>query len=68
MNFAVNQSANISDIKYDILELKGGNYKVWRERILLHLGWMNIDYVIRKDEPLGIIETSTPDAIDLYEK
>ncbi|KMT01807.1 hypothetical protein BVRB_9g210890 [Beta vulgaris subsp. vulgaris] len=29
---------------------------------------MDIDYAIRKDEPLGITETSTPDAIDLYEK
>ena len=36
-NFAVNQSANISDIKCDIPELKGDNYKVWRERILFHL-------------------------------
>ena len=68
LNFAVNQSANISDIKCDILELKGDNYKVWREKILLHLGWMYIDYAIRKDEPLGITETSTPDAVDLYEK
>ena len=49
LNFAVNQSANISDIKCDILELKGDNYKVWREKILLHLGWMDIDYAIRKE-------------------
>jgi len=68
LNFEVNQSANISDIKCDIPELKGDNYKVWRERILLHLGWMDIDYAIRKDELLGITETSTPDVVDLYEK
>ena len=68
LNFIVNQFANISDIKCDIPELKGDNYKVWRERILLHLGWMDIDYAIRKDEPLGITETSTPDVVDLYEK
>ena len=59
---------NFSDIKYDIPELRGDNYKVWRERVLLHLGWMDIDYVIRKDEPPSITKTSTPDAVDLYEK
>ncbi|KAK9668302.1 hypothetical protein RND81_13G049500 [Saponaria officinalis] len=59
---------NISDIRCDISKLRGDNYKVWKERVLLHLGWMDIDYVIRKDEPAGITETSTPDAINLYEK
>ena len=68
LNFAVNQSTNISEIKCDIPKLKGDNYKVWRGRILLHLGQMNIDNAIRKDEPLGITETSTLDAVDLYEK
>jgi len=68
LNFTVNQFANIPDIKCDIPELKRGNYKVWRKRILLHLGWMDIDYAIRKDEPPGITETSTPDVVDLYEK
>ncbi|KMT01945.1 hypothetical protein BVRB_9g209660 [Beta vulgaris subsp. vulgaris] len=59
---------NISDVKCDIPELKGDNYKVWKERVLLQLGCMDIDYAIRKDEPLGITETSTPDAVVLYEK
>nr|KYP35822.1 Retrovirus-related Pol polyprotein from transposon TNT 1-94 [Cajanus cajan] len=59
---------NISDIKCGIPELKGDNYKVWKERVLLHLGWMDIDYAIRKPAPPGITETSTPDAVDLYEK
>ena len=68
LNFTVNQSANIFYIKCDIPELKGDNYKFCRQRILLHLGWMDIDYAIRKDESLGIIETSTLDAVDLYEK
>ena len=68
LNFGVNQSTNISEIKCDIPKLKEDNYKVWRERILLHLGQMDIDYAIRKDESLGIIETSTLDAVDLYEK
>lgn len=64
----VSQSMNISDIKCGIPELKGDNYKVWKERVLLHLGWMDIDYAIRKPAPPSITETSTPDAVDLYEK
>ena len=55
-------------MKCDVPELKGDNYKVWKERILLHLGWMDIDYAIRKDEPPKITETSIPDQVDLYEK
>ncbi|KAH7514294.1 hypothetical protein FEM48_Zijuj11G0073300 [Ziziphus jujuba var. spinosa] len=59
------QPVNFSYMKCDVPKLKGDNYKVWKERILLHLGWMDIDYAIRKDEHPKIIETSTPDqAID----
>ena len=46
------------DIKCDIPKLKEDNYKIWKERILLHLSWMDIDYAIRKDEPLVLMETS----------
>ena len=66
--FAVIQPANISDFKCDIPELRGDNYKVWKERVLLHLGWMDIDYAIRKEEPDPIIETSTAEAVCLYDK
>ncbi|XP_022880919.1 uncharacterized protein LOC111398221 [Olea europaea var. sylvestris] len=62
------QPINFSDMKCDVPELKGDNYKAWKERILLHLGWMDIDYAIRKDEPPKITETSIPDQVDLYEK
>ncbi|XP_051146374.1 uncharacterized mitochondrial protein AtMg00810-like [Andrographis paniculata] len=62
------QSINVSDMKSDILDLNGDNYKVWNERIILHLGWMDIDYAIKKDEPPPITENSTPDEVDLYEK
>ncbi|KAH7537264.1 hypothetical protein FEM48_Zijuj03G0074400 [Ziziphus jujuba var. spinosa] len=61
------QPVKFFDMKCDVLELKGDNYKVWKERILLHLGWMDIDYA-KKDEPPTIIETSTPYQVDLYEK
>ncbi|XP_031260549.1 uncharacterized protein LOC116118714 [Pistacia vera] len=62
------QPTNFSDIRYDIPELKGDNYKVWKERVLLHLGWMNIDYSIRKDEPPALTDTSTATDIALYER
>ena len=35
----------------DVPELRGDNYKIWKERTLLHLGCKDIDYAIRKDEP-----------------
>ena len=50
--YAAIQLVNFSNRRCDILELKGDNYKVWKERILLHLGWMDIDYAIWKDELL----------------
>ena len=37
-----------------------------KERILLHLGWMDIDYAIRRDEPI-ITMTNTIDEKALYE-
>ncbi|KAL5745673.1 hypothetical protein ACOSP7_001530 [Xanthoceras sorbifolium] len=62
------QPTNFSDIRCDIPELKGDNYKVWKERILLHLGWMDIDYAIRQNEPPAITDTSSTADITLYEK
>ncbi|XP_051118545.1 uncharacterized protein LOC127242878 [Andrographis paniculata] len=59
---------NLSDIKCDIPELTGHNYKIWKEKIHLHLGWMDIDCAIRKHELPGIIETSEPEDVDLYER
>jgi hypothetical protein len=66
--YAVLQPANISDVRYDIPELKGDNYKIWKERVLLHLGWMDIDYAIRKDEPPALTDTSTAADITLHER
>ena len=54
--YATIQPVNFSNIRCDIPELKGDNYKVWNERILLHLGWMDIDYAIQKDEPPVVTE------------
>ena len=66
--YAVVKPANFSEIRCDIPELKGDKYKVWKERILLHLGWMDMDYAIRKDEPPALTNTSTAADITLYER
>jgi hypothetical protein len=42
--FAILQPVNFSYICCDILDLKGDNYKVWKENIILRLGWMDMDY------------------------
>ena len=65
--YPVMQLVNFSNIKCDILELKGDSYKVWKERILLHLGCMDIDYAIRKDKPT-ITDTSTIAKKAVYEQ
>ncbi|KAL5736957.1 hypothetical protein ACOSQ2_031745 [Xanthoceras sorbifolium] len=64
----ISQPTKFSNIRCDIPKLKSDNYKVWKERILFHLGWMDIDYTIRKDEPPAITDTSSAADIALYEK
>ena len=68
LTFVVIQHANISDFKCEILELRGDNCKVWKKRVLMHFGWMDIDYAIRKEEPDPITETSTTEVVCLYDK
>ena len=65
--FSITQPTNFSNIKFDIPKLKCDNYKVWNERILLHLGCMDIDYAIRKDKPT-ITDTNTTTEKNLYEQ
>ena len=43
------------------------NYKIWKERVLLHLGYAGIDYTIRKDEPPAVIDANSTNNITLYE-
>ena len=66
--FAASQTVNFFYIQCDVLELKGNTYKIWKERILLQLGWMDIDYAIRKVEPPAITYESSPAAVALYER
>ena len=57
--YAVFLHAYIPNIRVDVLELSDDNYKLWEERILLHLGCIDLDYAIRKDKPI-LTDTSTP--------
>lgn len=41
---------------------------MWKEKILLQLGWMDIDYAIRKEEPPVPTNTSNKEEKDLYER
>ena len=50
--YVVFPQSSITDIRLDVPKLNGDNYKIWNERILLQLGCMDIDYAIRKDEPV----------------
>ena len=59
MDFAAPQTINFSDIQSDVPKLNGDNYKIWKEIILLQLGWMDIDYAIRKEGPPAIIDESS---------
>ena len=40
--------------------------RLWKERILLYIGWMDIDYAIRKEELPLITSASTPATVVLY--
>ena len=64
--FVVIQSANFSEIHCDIHDLKSDNYKIWKERILLHLEWMDIDYTIKIDKPFTVTNINTLKGIALY--
>ena len=69
MFIAAISSLIISDDKSEVPYLNGDhNYKEWREKILLHLGYMDLDYALRKDEPPVPTESSTESENLLYER
>lgn len=65
--FAIIQHMNFSNFKCEIFVLRVENYKLQKEIILVHLGLMNINYAIQKDEPHSITETSLPNDYDRHE-
>ena len=56
-----------TSISLDVPDLDGDNYKIWKKKILLQLGCMDINYTIRKDEPV-LTEPSTPAQVALHER
>ncbi|XP_074352358.1 uncharacterized protein LOC141691524 [Apium graveolens] len=54
--------ANITANMNSILVLNDTNFKSWKENILLVLGFMDLDYAIRKEQPASLIDESS--AID----
>ncbi|XP_039164389.1 aspartic proteinase CDR1-like [Eucalyptus grandis] len=60
------QLVNFFEFKFDVPILNGENYKVQNELVLVQLGWMDIDYAIRKEEPPALTDLSAPAEIALY--
>ena len=52
----------------EIPELRGDNYKVWKEIIILHLGYMDIDYTLRKLEPPEVKQEITLAEVTVCER
>ena len=59
------QPTNHSNVRCNVPKLSDN--KTWKERILLYLGWMDIDYDIWKDEP-EITEIDTKEEKVFYEQ
>ena len=48
--------------------LSGDNYKLWKDKVLLVLGCMDLDLALRIDEPETPTEQSTQANCALYER
>ncbi|XP_012836331.1 PREDICTED: uncharacterized protein LOC105956967 [Erythranthe guttata] len=57
-----------SDNASEIPSLSGDNYKIWKEKVLLHLGCIDLDYALRKEEPPMLTNTNTKAETTLYER
>ena len=55
-------------MRLEILKLRGENYKAWKEKILFHLEYKDIDYATRKSGPLEVTQERTPTEVALYER
>ena len=58
LKFAVFQTSSIYDVKLEIPELKGDNYKVWKESPT-PFRMYGYRLCIRKDEPLPLLTINT---------
>ena len=48
-------SANVNKIPI----LNGTNFKKWKEHVMIVLGCMDLDYALREDRPVDLIDAST---------
>ncbi|XP_019155832.1 PREDICTED: uncharacterized protein LOC109152642 [Ipomoea nil] len=66
--FTASQSVTHTNLNIEVPELRGDNYKIWKERVLLSLGWKGLDFAIHNEKPPVPAEDSTQDDIALYER
>ncbi|KAL5193476.1 hypothetical protein HKD37_20G055689 [Glycine soja] len=62
------QSLIISNDKNEVPILMRENYKQWKEWVLLHLGVVDLDYALCRDELVELMDSSTSEEIVLYEQ
>ena len=55
------KASSISFNLNNILVLNGSNFAKWKEHIIIVLGYMDLDYALRVDEPLMITKNSSAD-------
>jgi len=64
-------SVNVSSIfasLNDILVLNGTNFEKWRDHVTIVLRFMDLDYVLKTDEPPAITDKSSIEEKTNYEK
>ena len=66
--FTASQSVTHTDLNIEVPELRGDNYKMWKETILLNLGWKDLDYAIHNGKLPVPTKESTQDEVALYEQ
>ncbi|XP_062151877.1 uncharacterized protein LOC133860255 [Alnus glutinosa] len=48
--------------------LNGNNFSEWKENLLFYLGCLELDLVLREDEPPALTDTSTPLEVTKHER
>ncbi|XP_077248404.1 uncharacterized protein LOC143888017 [Tasmannia lanceolata] len=66
--FEANQSAFMNSESTKIPFLTGDNFSEWKDRVMLTLGWMDLDLALRVDEPSTPTDESTQDEMDHYKE
>ena len=61
-------ASSISASLNGIPVLNGTNFEKWRDHVTIVLGFMDLDYALRTDEPLAITDKSIVEEKANYEK